>query len=88
MLQEELMQLQRNMSDLDKSMEDQRSRLQQITQELNDKNKQQSTQQNTLSKIRLDIMELESIEYPSENEVEILVSARPKLIFSNGRHFN
>lgn len=54
-------------------MKEQQARLVQIAKSLNEKNSQRSNLQNSLTKIRLDIMELKAIEYPSENEAEILV---------------
>lgn len=55
-------------------MVDQRTRLAQLNTSLAEKNVQRSNLQNSLSKIHLDVMELKAIEYPSENEAEILVN--------------
>lgn len=73
MLQDELRKLQQSLADVDQSLESQRQRIQQIARTLNEKNEQRDKLQNTLASIRNDIMELEAVEYPSENEVEILV---------------
>lgn len=82
LLQNELEKLNRTIHETDMAMEEHRARLSQITKSLSEKNDQRSNFQNSISKIRLDIMELKAIEYPSENEAEILVESTSLLFIS------